>query len=98
MVAPLFVATDEPSVSLRVNTQFDQSTQAASPSYVAGTGAIWDTSTWDNAVWAGGEESYESWVGCEAVGYYGSLDMAVQGQPGTLFTHWRAMVTLGGFL
>ena len=95
---PIFNAGEAPSIKLRVNTQYAFQGVEGSPSFVPEDLARWDTGLWNDAVWVGGTNTYESWVGANGLGYYGSIRMKVRGKPGTLFLSSHMSVELGGMM
>lgn len=98
MCRPIFNAIEAPSIKLRVNTQYAFQGVDGSPSFVGDLSGIWDTATWNNAVWYGGTNTYESWVGSTGLGYYGSIRMKVRGKPGTTFLSSHMLVEPGGMM
>jgi len=82
----IFIAPAAPSVSIRMNTQFNIQAAPGSPSFTPSSGSRWDVAKWDEGVWAGADATFEVWAGITGVGYYGSLRMNLRGLPGTAFS------------
>lgn len=98
MARPIFIAKTAPSVKVQINTQYTFTNIGGSPSFTTSTAGVWNSSNWNNAVWAGSQNSYQAWVGTTGLGYYASLRMKVRGLPGTIFTSSHMMTELGGVM
>jgi len=98
LARPVFISSEEPSVKLRMNTQYQYSPVDGSPSFTTQATAIWDTGVWNNAIWAGVTNTYQAYVGVTNLGYYGSLRMKVRGTANTIFTSSHVMFDVGGLL
>jgi len=98
LARPVFVAPEAPSVKLRVNTQYQFTGVEGSPAFSQEALAYWDSAVWNAALWVGGTDTYESWVGATGLGYYGSIRMKVRGVPQTLFMSSHLMVNVGGMM
>ena len=98
MAHPIFVASQEPSVKLQMNTQFTYAGVAGSPSFSQSSGSLWSSSQWSVARWSGGSNTYQAWVGVSGLGYYASLRMKVRGVAGTLFTGAQLVMEPGGMM
>ena len=98
MARPIFIAKTAPSVKVQINTQYTFTSIGGSPSFTTSTAGVWNSSNWNNAVWAGSQNSYQAWVGTTGLGYYASLRMKVRGLPGTVFTSSHMMTELGGVM
>lgn len=97
MVRPIFYAPAAPSVALTINTQYAYNDTSGAPSFAPNGGSLWDTGVWNTAFWKA-SNSYESWVGVAALGYYGSLRMKLRGLPGTAFLAANVLTELGGVM
>jgi hypothetical protein len=95
---PIFNAAEAPSIKLRVNTQYAFQGVEGSPAFVPEDLARWDAGVWNTAVWVGGVNTYESWVGANGMGYYGSIRMKVRGKPGTIFLSSHMSIEVGGMM
>ena len=98
LARPIFLASNSPSVLLQMNTQYGLSTPPGAPAFTPPSGAIWNTSNWNQAYWVGSTNTYQAWVGVVGLGYYGSLVMKVRGTPGTLLTSCHVMFEPGGVM
>ena len=98
LAKPIFVAPSEPSVKVRLNTQYSFTNVAGSPSYTSTPDARWDESVWNVARWVGDANTYQAWVGITGLGYYAALRMKVRGLPGTVFTSSNMMFQVGGVM
>lgn len=97
MARPIFIASDQPSIKVIVNTQFQFDSVPGSPAFFETDNAIWDASTWNAAAWVG-NNTYQGWVGLAGLGYYGALRMKVRGLPATTFTSSHMMMEIGGVM
>jgi hypothetical protein len=98
LARPIFLAANAPSVLLQLNTQYGTATAPGSPSFSPPTGAIWNTSRWNQAYWVGSTNTYQAFVGVSGLGYYGSVTMKIRGTPGTLLTSCHVMFEPGGLM
>ncbi|MEY4441022.1 MAG: hypothetical protein RL442_22 [Pseudomonadota bacterium] len=98
MVRPIFVAPTAPSVKLQLNTQYALNNVTGAPAFADPTTGIWDDSNWNQAYFAGNQNTYQAWVGVFGLGYYGSVRMKVKGLPGTIFTSAHVMSEMGGVM
>ena len=96
MAMPMFVASSAPSVKAQINTDWSFQPVPGSPSYNPSALARWDAAKWDNAVWGGGGNFFNAWVGAEGLGTHCSLRMDFTGEaPGTIFTTWKLLAEVG---
>jgi len=98
LARPIFTASEQPQLKLRVNTQFSTASVEGSPAFIPQSTALWDTATWNNAVWVGSSNTYQGFVGAAGVGYYGSVRMKVRGAPGTVFLSTHMLIENGGLM
>jgi hypothetical protein len=98
MVEPYFISTGPPSVKVQVNIDWSFTGTAGSPGFVQPEDSVWDTGLWDVARWAGTRNSYKGWAGCEGLGHFASLRLAIRGEPGTIFTNFVLIAEAGGVL
>lgn len=97
-VQPAFIAPEAPSVKLQVNVDWRFDPVSGSPGFVPEDVALWDAAKWDLAKWYGGQNSYIAWTGCQGIGRFASLRLAVRGAAGTVFTNWLLVAESGGIL
>jgi hypothetical protein len=69
MMRPILNASGQPAIAANVNVDFDDTIPTTSLSYAGSTGSVWDTGTWDSAVWGGSGQIYKSWTGVNGIGY-----------------------------
>jgi hypothetical protein len=91
MVRPI-LQTDNivPNILCGISTDFDTVNLSNQITFNP-TGAnigIWDTSTWDNALWGAGLTVSKVWQGVNGIGYAGSINISVAAQ-GIDF-HWAS--------
>ena len=98
MVRPVFIAANPPAVKVRVNVQYSFTDVSGSPSFTTPTTSIWDAATWNTAVWAGSDNTYQAFAGVAGMGYYGALRMKVRGSGGTIFSSTHMLVEPGGIM
>jgi hypothetical protein len=78
MVRPILQSTGGvPSVLCGISVDFDTQSQLGAVSFNPNTltEGIWDSSKWDNAVWAGGLITTKIWQGVTGIGYTGSVNL-----------------------
>ena len=57
----------------RIALNFDQTTSPDTPYTAPQTNvALWDTATWDSAIFGGSIMPYSSWQSAQGIGYYAS--------------------------
>lgn len=98
MARPILIATNPPAVQAQMNVEYTFNPIYASPSFAGGIGADWDEGVWDQAQWAGSMNTYAAWVGVQNMGFYGSLRVAVKGEPKTTFVSTNVMYQTGGVM
>lgn len=97
MARPIFISQAQPSVKLRINTQFATTSPGGAPTFIDTESAYWDSAIWNVASWVG-DNTYQAWAGTSGLGYYGALRMKVRGLPGTIFTSSHIMSEPGGVM
>lgn len=98
LARPILISGSAPSVQAQMNIEYTFNPVYASPSFINRTNGLWDDAIWDVAQWAGSTNTYSSWVGLQAMGYYGSLRVAVKGEAGTTFVSSHVMFQAGGVM
>lgn len=98
MARPILIAANAPSVQAQMNVEYNFNPIYASPSYIERSTSNWDEGIWDQAQWAGSSNTYAAWVGLQNMGYYGSLRVAVKGDPKTVFVSTNVMYQPGGVM
>ena len=78
MTRPIFTTSGSPSISMRVNTDFDFSEPSAILTFSPSSYGVWDTSTWDSAIWGGSDNIKKNWQGSNAIGYAAAAHFEVQ--------------------
>ena len=69
MIRPTFYASSPPNAFAQLNVDFDKSPATASISAANPIGSLWDTGTWDSAVWGADLELSRLWQGAQGIGY-----------------------------
>ena len=83
MVRPiLFTDNGTPTILCGINTDFDTQNNIGQISFNPAlvSVAIWDTSTWDNAEWGGGNTISKQWQGVTGTGYAGGIILNIATQ------------------
>ena len=83
MVRPiLFTDNGTPTVLCGINTDFDTQNNVGQVSFNPAliSVGIWDTSTWDNADWGGGNTISKQWQGVTGTGYAGGIILNIATQ------------------
>jgi hypothetical protein len=78
MVRPILQSTGGvPSVLCGISVDFDTQSQLGAVSFNPNTltEGIWDSSKWDNSIWAGGLITTKVWQGVTGIGYTGSVNL-----------------------
>jgi hypothetical protein len=83
MVRPILQTNNGvPTLAAGISTDFDTQTQfgtlSFNPAIVAG--GIWNTSVWDDALWASGDVTTKVWQGVSGLGFAGSINLAIASQ------------------
>jgi len=83
MVRPiLFTDNGTPTVLCGINTDFDTQNNVGQVTFnpaLVSVG-IWDTSTWDNADWGGGNTISKQWQGVTGIGYAAGIILNIASQ------------------
>lgn len=99
MVRPVFITLQNPGVKLRMNTQYDFTGVAGTPSFSGITASEWDSGVWNTAKWSGASNTYERWFGVSGLGYYGAVRMRVRGLGGsTTLSSYHVLYEPGGIM
>ena len=98
MARPILIGANPPAVSAQLNVEYNFNPIYASPAYTDKATSKWDTGTWDQATWTGATNTYAAWVGVQNMGYFGSLRVAVKGDPGTIYVSSTVMYQVGGVM
>jgi len=79
MIRPMIVTNGRPAVMLRLTVDFKDETPTTDDIFQAssGTAGIWDTSTWDNAVW-GGTDIIREWYATYGLGTCAAVRLRTQ--------------------
>lgn len=77
---PVMNASGVPSVSVKLNIDFDNSDPTAAVAFTPSANGIWDTSLWDNALWISGPYVQKSWQGANGVGLCAAPHLLAQCQ------------------
>lgn len=87
----LVTASGAPNVRLDCNTDFNLSAPASIGSATPSSAAVWGQAIWGVAEWSGGLQNYNAWQTLGAIGYAGSIVLAVAVQAETLWvsTEWE---------
>lgn len=70
-----FIAEAEPSYNMKALYDYDLSTLITALSAQIGED-VWDTGTWDNAIWGGGQDSFQDLIGGSGMGKTVAIAMA----------------------
>lgn len=98
MARPILIAEQAPAVQAQMNIEYKFNPVYAEPNFSVVEGTLWDSGSWDNAVWTGETSTYAAWVGLQGMGYYGSLRVAVKGRSGTVYVSSMVMYQPGGVM
>jgi len=83
MVRPiLFTDNGTPTVLCGINTDFDTQNNVGQVTFNPAliSVGIWDTSTWDNADWGGGNTISKQWQGVTGIGYAAGIILNIASQ------------------
>ena len=83
MVRPiLFTDNGTPTVLCGINTDFDTQNNVGQVSFNPAliSVGVWDTSTWDNADWGGGNTISKQWQGVTGIGYAAGIILNIATQ------------------
>jgi len=83
MVRPiLFTDNGTPTVLCGINTDFDTQNNVGQVSFNPAliSVGVWDTSTWDNADWGGGNKISKQWQGVTGIGYAAGIILSIATQ------------------
>src|SRR3990172_2984729 len=99
-VRPIFVADHPPKYKLRAAVDYELLRFAGNPSPpgASSQNALWDFALWDQAFWAGAGETYRPWVGVDAMGYAGALQLKVSSNAPVQLVALEWVLSSGGMI
>lgn len=77
MARPIFRSDGDASMTLILNTDFNEEPPTNTPSSPVFDAAIWDEAIWDDDIWAGGLTVNAGWQSVSGIGYVASLRLRV---------------------
>lgn len=85
------ISVDNPSYGLLLglNVDYDTTAPIGIPTYTTSTQALWDSSNWDQVVWAGGQEIKKNWQTIGGIGYCAALHM--KGSSASANVRWQSV-------
>ena len=72
---PSIFTDGNPAILVGINVDFDVSDTTGSLNFSPTTYGLWDTSVWDNALWAGGTIITNNWQGVTGIGYCAGIQL-----------------------
>ena len=70
---PSIFTNGNPAISININVDFDIQNNATPLSYSASAMGLWDSGTWDAAVWGNDLQITNNWQGITGLGYCGAI-------------------------
>lgn len=98
LARPVFLASDRPSVGVKIITEYESPLPATDAVSSSEAGGRFDVDAWNQCVWSGGTNTYTGWVGLNGMGYYGAAAIVFTGPSGTKYISSNATLTLGGVM
>jgi hypothetical protein len=80
MMRPMLLTNGNPSILGNLNIDFQDDAPTSLLSFAATSGSVWDTSTWDNALWGGDDLVQKVWQGATGIGYCASVRIQTASQ------------------
>lgn len=68
MVRPIIFSNGSPSIAVTINVDYDLTQSTSALSTTANTYGVWDSSTWDNALWGSDYSVIKNWYGANGLG------------------------------
>jgi hypothetical protein len=69
MARPIIMTNGSPSFALGINVDFDTAAPMGNPTFAPIPYGIWDSATWDNSFWGGGDQVKRDWQSVFGLGY-----------------------------
>lgn len=96
MVQPTFLGVSPPLYNVQMNVDFMQATPPPAGGLALTSGATWDLSLWDQALWGGAQNTYKKWMSVTGVGFAGQVSFSTSINSDTTFASVDYMFELGG--
>ena len=77
LALPMFQASHPPAIQLQINTEWQTQSTPGAPAFNPSGSSLWDTGKWDESIWFGESNSYQTWSGVQGLGVFASLRMSV---------------------
>lgn len=83
LIRPFLVADGTVDPTIQIDVDFEDTSLSAPVTTLTPSGAIWDTSEWDDALWSTGVITVTNWLSCTALGTALAVRMIVNldGEP-----------------
>jgi hypothetical protein len=95
---PVFAAEAAPAFEIVTRYDFDIRESSLAPIFNTGSSAVWDISTWDVAVWGGGNVSQDNPTGVAGMGRYVAYALRGSSSSPTTLIVVDALYTPAGYL
>ena len=97
-IRPRFYAAGEPTYNVKAFYDYDLSEQTQVAGGAGSSGSVWDTGTWDSAIWGGGKDKFQELKGASGMGRTVALAMSGSSTVETVLVDMGIMWRSGGML
>lgn len=98
MVRPTILARGTFNLSLSANMDFKFDSPVAPNYFPTLEEGIWDESLWNSAIWAGGLDTFKSWIGVTGIGTAASLRLLLRTDSETYWASTDWLFETGGVM
>jgi hypothetical protein len=75
LIRPTFITTLTPTLTLRIMTDYGPPKPPVTPTLPDLVNSRWDVDLWDVGKWSGVQEPIKEWLGCNGVGFAGTVQL-----------------------
>lgn len=98
LARPVFFGSEGPSVAVKMMLDYESAFPSVDSGFSLDNGGRFDISKWNECVWAGGINTYTSWLGIEGLAYYAAFGMVFTGMAATKYITTNITYLEGGVM
>jgi hypothetical protein len=98
MVRPTVLSRGAFSVSLSTNMDFEFDSPVAPAAFSLNVPGVWDEDRWDQAVWAGGLQTFKAWQSCTGIGTAAAIRLLIRSKQETYWAATDWLYEIGGVM
>jgi hypothetical protein len=98
LVRPTFITTLTPTLTLQILTDYGLPKPTVTPTLPNLAQSLWNVDKWDEGVWSGVQQPIKEWLGCQGVGFVGTVQLDYSGQSNCLLASIDFWTEQGGVM